>query len=66
MLHKNLVAYIQSRPFLICNDNSSDNGIKKMNVVSSTIYDVNNSTEIQKSFMICVLPHKRFEKGNFI
>ena len=39
----------------ICNDGSSDSGIKKMNLVCVNIFDANNSSEVQTKFCeMCV------------
>ena len=49
-LHESLLTYMQNRPFSICNDGSSDSGIKKMNPVCVNIFDTNNSSEVQTKF----------------
>lgn len=47
VLQENLFTYIQNRVFVICNDGSSDTGIKNMNPVSAAICNVNNSWKVQ-------------------
>ena len=47
---------MQNRPFSICNDSSSDSGIKKMNPVCVNIFDANNSLEVQTKFYdMCIV-----------
>ena len=54
-LHESLVTYMQNRPFSICNDGSSDSGIKKMSPVCVNLFDANNSSEVQTKFYdMCV------------
>ena len=54
-LHESLVTYMQNRPFSICNDGSSDSGIKKINPVCVNIFDADNSSEVQTKFYnMCV------------
>ena len=54
-LHESLVTYMQNRPLSICNDGSSDSGIKKMNPVCINIFDANNSLQVQTKFYdMCV------------
>ena len=55
VLYKNLVTYMQNRSFSICNDDSSDSGIKKTNPVCVNIFDANNSSQVQTKFYdMCV------------
>ena len=54
-LHESLVTYMQNRLFSICNDGSSDSGIKKINPVCVNIFDADNSSEVQTKFYdMCV------------